>query len=239
MRLIVFGDIHANIVALERCYEEAIRHEPDKIIHLADLGGYAPFVNEVTEFMMEHKIEGVQGNYDFNVAHDTENCGCKYEDPTQAELSHVSFEWTKLHTTPENKEYMKHLPFSLQFDAAGKKIQIFHATPIANNLYWYEDRSEKFYRRMAKKADADVMIFGHTHKPFRRELDAKVFINAGSVGKPKDGNPDTGFVLVEVEEEGVRSRFIRLEYDVERVATAIIKAGLPPLFAEKLRSGSG
>ena len=59
MRLIVFGDIHANIVALERCYEEAIRHEPDQIIHLADLGGYAPFVNEVTEFIMEHKIEGV------------------------------------------------------------------------------------------------------------------------------------------------------------------------------------
>ena len=57
MRLIVFGDIHANIVALERCYEEAIRHEPDKIIHLADLGGYAPFVNEVTEFMMEHKYK--------------------------------------------------------------------------------------------------------------------------------------------------------------------------------------
>ena len=239
MRLIVFGDIHANIVALERCYEEALRHEPDRIIHLADLGGYAPFVNEVCQFMIEQDIEGVQGNYDFNVAHETNDCGCKYEDPLQAELSHVSFEWTKAHTTPENKKYMRDLQFSIRFSAAGKKIHIFHATPVANNLYWYEDRNDKFYRRMAKKADADVMIFGHTHKPFRRELDGKVFINAGSVGKPKDNNPQTGFVRIDVDEEGIRSQFVRLDYDVEQVASAIIKAGLPVLFAEKLRAGAG
>ena len=77
MRLIVFGDVHANIVALERCYEEAMRHEPDRIIHLSDLGGYAPFVNEVTEFMFEHRIEGVEGTYDFKVAHVCDVCGCQ------------------------------------------------------------------------------------------------------------------------------------------------------------------
>ena len=127
----------------------------------------------------------------------------------------------------------------ITFDAAGKKIHIFHATPVANNLYWYEERSEKFCRRMTEKAGADVLIFGHTHKPFRRELENTVFINAGSVGKPKDGNPQTGFVVIDVDETEIKSRFIRLDYDVEKVASAIIKAGLPPLFAEKLRVGSG
>jgi predicted phosphodiesterase len=157
----------------------------------------------------------------------------------QAELSHVSFEWTKAHTSSENKKYMKDLPFSMRLDAAGKRIHIFHATPVANNLYWYEDRSEKFYRRMTKKADADLLIFGHTHKPFRRDLDGQVIINAGSVGKPKDDNPQTGFVVIDVDETEIKSQFIRLDYEVEKVASAIIKAGLPPLFAEKLRSGAG
>ena len=92
---------------------------------------------------------------------------------------------------------------------------------------------------MTKKADADLLIFGHTHKPFRRELDGQVIINAGSVGKPKDDNPQTGFVLIDVGETEIKSRFIRLDYDVEKVASAIIKAGLPPLFAEKLRVGAG
>jgi putative phosphoesterase len=238
MRLIVFGDIHANIVALERCYEEALRHEPDRIIHLADLGGYAPFVNEVSEFMMQHDIEGVQGNYDYNVAHNKDDCGCKYEDPVQAELSHISFEWTKKRTSSANKKYMKELPFSIRLEVADKVIHIFHATPVANNLYWYEERNDKFYRRMVEKEEADVMVFGHTHKPFRRELDSKIFINAGSVGKPKDNNPQTGFVLIDADEQGVRTRFIRLDYDVDSVAKAIIEAGLSPLFAEKLRAGA-
>jgi putative phosphoesterase len=239
VRLVVFGDIHANVVALERCYEAATRLNPDRIIHLADLGGYAPFVNDVSEFMIEHNIEGVQGNYDYNVAHDRADCGCKYEDPLQAELSHVSFEWTKTHTTSENKAYMKDLPFSIRIDGAGKSVHVFHATPVANNLYWYEDRNAKFYRRMAAKSGADIMVFGHTHNPFRRELDGKVFINAGSVGKPKDNNPQTGFVCIDVDEQGVRTRFVRLDYDVERVASAIIESGLPALFAEKLRAGAG
>jgi len=92
---------------------------------------------------------------------------------------------------------------------------------------------------MTKQADADALIFGHTHKPFRRDLDRKIFINAGSVGKPKDDNPQTGFVLIDVDDTEIKSRFIRLDYDVEKVASAIIKAGLPPLFAEKLRVGAG
>jgi putative phosphoesterase len=226
-------------LALERCYEEATRLNPDRIIHLADLGGYAPFVNEVTEFMVTYNIEGVQGNYDYNVAHDTANCGCKYEDPVQAELSHVSFQWTKIHTTQANKAYMKDLPFSIRIDVAGKSVHIFHATPVANNLYWYEDRNEKFFRRMAAKSEADIMVFGHTHRPFRRDLDGKVFINAGSVGKPKDNKPQTGFVCINVEKQAVRTRFVRLDYDVEKTAAAIINSGLPALFAEKLRAGAG
>lgn len=92
---------------------------------------------------------------------------------------------------------------------------------------------------MAARADAEIMIFGHTHKPFHRELDGKEFINAGSVGKPKDNNPQTGFVLIDVEARGIERRFVRLDYDVDKVASAIISSGLPEHFAEKLRTGSG
>jgi hypothetical protein len=60
-----------------------------KICHLGDLVGYAPFVNEVVDFVVKHGIEGVQGNYDETVANDREHCGCKYEDPTQAEMAEL------------------------------------------------------------------------------------------------------------------------------------------------------
>ena len=235
MKIAIFGDIHGNIEALKAAYDEALRIKADKIYHLGDVGGYAPSVNEVVDFLIEHDIEGVQGNYDEAVANDREHCGCKYEDPLQAEMSQLSFEWTKEHASMKSKEYMKKLPSEISLLYSWRKVKLFHATPNKNNLYWYEDRPEKFFREMAEKTDADVLIYGHTHKPYRKDLDGRVFINAGSVGKPKDGDPRACIAVVELTSGSVFTDFVRVKYDVEKTAEAIIKSGLPPYFAEKLK----
>lgn len=235
MKIAVFGDIHGNIEALKAAYDAAVSHKVDKIYHLGDLGGYAPFVNEVVDFIIEHEIEGVQGNYDYNVAADSEHCGCKYEDPVQAALADKSFAWTKKHSSERSKEFMRKLPETLSFSALGKKVLFFHAAPHKNNLYWYEDRPEKFFREMAAKADADVLIYGHTHKPYRKHIGGKVFINAGSVGKPKDGDPRACVAMVEIVARDVKTEFLRVSYDVEKAASAIIESGLPSYFADRLR----
>ena len=129
------------------------------------------------------------------------------------------------------------LPFEIQFSVDGKKVIIFHATPGKNNLYWYEDRPEKFFREMAEKVNADVLIYGHTHRPYRKDLYGKIFINAGSVGKPKDGDTRACVTLVEITGGDVKTEFVRVPYDVEKTASAIIQSGLPSFFAEKLREG--
>ncbi|MEW6089203.1 MAG: YfcE family phosphodiesterase [bacterium] len=189
MKIAVFGDVHGNIEALKTAYDAVTPLKMDKIYHLGDLGGYAPFVNEVVDFLIEHKIEGVQGNYDFNVANDSEHCGCKYEDAIQAGFAQESFEWTKKHASLKSKEYMKNLPTDISFSAHGKRVKLFHAPPIKITFIWYEERPDKFFLEMAGKTDADLLIYGHTHKPYRKDIQGRVFINAGSVGKPKNGNP--------------------------------------------------
>lgn len=235
MKFAVFGDIHGNIEALKAAYETALSNKVAKIYHLGDIGGYAPFVNEVADFLLEHGIEGVQGNYDFNVAADSEHCGCKYEDPVQAELADKSFLWTNLHASEKSKEFMRNLPTTLSFSVHGKKVLLFHAAPHKNNLYWYEDRPEKFFLEMAEKTAADVLIYGHTHKPYRRDIGSKVFINAGCVGKPKDGDPRACFALIEITAAAVMCQFIRVSYDSEKIGRSIAESGLPPYFAERLR----
>jgi putative phosphoesterase len=237
MKIAVFGDIHGNIEALSAAYDAVMALKPDKIYHLGDLGGYAPFVNEVVDFLVKHGIEGVQGNYDEAVANDREHCGCKAEEPLQEEMAHRSFAWTKAHVSPTSKAYMKNLPAEIRFTAEGKNIWLFHATPKKNNLYWYEDRPGKFFREMAEKGDADIMIYGHIHKPYRKDMNGKVFINAGSVGKPKDGDPRACVAVVDITADAVRTEFIRVPYDVQKVAAAITTSGLPDYFAEKLRQG--
>lgn len=235
MLIAVFGDIHGNIEALKTAYDTLDSLKVDKIYHLGDLGGYAPFVNEAVDFIIEHKIEGVQGNYDFNIANASEHCGCKYEDPVQAEFAHKSFEWTKKQASLTSKKYMKELPFEISFIAHGKKIMLFHATPNKNNLYWYEERPEKFFLEMSGKTDADLLIYGHTHKPYRKDLRGKVFINAGSVGRSKDGNPKTCVTIINITDKDIISNFIRLPYDIDKTVKAIRESGLPSYFADRLK----
>lgn len=237
MKIAVFGDIHGNIDALSAAYQESVRRKVDAMYHLGDLGGYAPFVNEVVEFLAAHGIEGVQGNYDEAVANNREHCGCKYEDPVQAEMADLSFAWTKGHASQKSRDFMKGLPLERSFLVEGKRVKLFHAAPHKNNLYWYVDRSEKFFLEMAGMADADILVYGHTHKPYKKELNGRTFINAGSVGKPKDGDPRARLTVLEMTPDDVAADFIRLPYDVEKAAAAIVSSGLPPYFAERLRKG--
>lgn len=237
MKIGILGDIHGNLEALQVAYAEAVSRGAERIYHLGDTGGYAPFVNEVVDFLVDHEISGVQGNYDETVGNDWEHCGCKYEDPIQAEMAGLGFEWTKKHASQKSKEYMRKLPFEILLAVDGRKLIIFHATPLKNNLYWYADRPEKFFREMAGKADADIFIYGHTHKPYRKDIGGKVFINAGSVGKPKDGDARACVAFVEITGGDVKAEFVRVPYDVEKTASAIIESGLPPYFAGKLREG--
>jgi putative phosphoesterase len=237
LKIAIFGDIHGNIEALKAAYEAAQAAGAEKIYHLGDLGGYSPFVNEVVDFLAEHGIEGVQGNYDETVAHDREHCGCKAEDPVQEEMANQSFAWTKAHASGKTKEFLGNLPAEITFTVYGRKVALFHATPRKNNLYWFEDRPEKFFQEMAGKVDADVLIYGHIHKPYRRDVGGKIFINAGSVGKPKDGDPRACVALVEITPEVVNVEFLRVPYDVEKAVSSIVVSGLPEYFAERLKEG--
>ena len=93
---------------------------------------------------------------------------------------------------------------------------------------------------MAKAAGAregDLIAFGHTHKPWYREVEGIHLLNTGSVGKPKDGDWRAGYALVEAAEEVTGVEFVRVEYDVERAAEGILSSELPDEFAEQLRAG--
>src|SRR6266576_339780 len=102
MRYALIADIHANLPALDAVLADIDgRPDVDATYHLGDLVGYAPWPNEVVAKLREAGIPGVAGNYDSTVATDYKHCGCRYEDPRQEELSHVSSVWAREHATPE------------------------------------------------------------------------------------------------------------------------------------------
>ena len=246
MRYALIGDIHGNLPALEAVLSDLdARGEADAVYHLGDLVGYAPWPDEVVELLRQRGIAGVAGNYDSTTATDYEHCGCKYEDPRQEELSHLSYEWTRANVTAETKRWLGGLPFRIDLrplggHRAGPRLSLVHGNAVLNTFYWTEDRSDGFCLQMAGHLGAkggDVIAFGHTHKPWQRVVDGILFVNTGSVGRPKDGDWRAGYVIVDLEADLARVEFVRVEYDLARAMEAIRTSSLPDDFAEYLRHG--
>jgi predicted phosphodiesterase len=102
------------------------------------------------------------------------------------------------------------------------------------NEYLFEDKPARTFERIAAGADCDVMVFGHTHKPWIHSYGDVLFVNCGSVGKPKDGDPRGGFAVLEADGGKVSARIERFEYDAEYAASQVASAGLPGEYGEKL-----
>ncbi|MDB4947937.1 MAG: hypothetical protein JWM27_586 [Gemmatimonadetes bacterium] len=251
MRYALISDVHANLPALEAVLADIARR-PDvaATYHLGDLVGYAPWANETVALIRQAGIAGIQGNYDSTVATDYAHCGCRYEDPRQESLAHLSYEWTRRAVSAETKSFLAALPFRLDLrpgggHAAVRTVTLVHGTPTLNTLYWTEDRTDAFCLKRAQAAGArpgDVIAFGHTHKPWSRAMDGIRFVNTGSVGRPKDGDPRAGYVLLDVSAgsdsaDSATVEIVRVEYDVERAMDGIRRAGLPAEFADHLATG--
>jgi putative phosphoesterase len=246
MRYALLSDVHANLPALQAVVTDiATQVRPDATYHLGDLVGYAPWPDDVVRLIERAGIPGVAGNYDSTVATGYKHCGCRYEDAEQERLSHLSYEWTRHRVTPETKRFLAALPFRIDLlpnggHTAGPRVVLVHGTPTLNTLYWTEDRPDDFCLKMAAHAGAtagDVICFGHTHRPWHREIEGIHFVNTGSVGRPKDGDWRAGYVVLEAGGAEVSVEFRRVEYDLQRAIDGIRASELPDEFAEYLGTG--
>ena len=234
IKTLILADIHGNWPALRA----VIAAEPgvERIVCLGDLVGYAPFSHEVTERIRASGIATVMGNYDDGVGFDRDDCGCAYKTPEEQELGNRSLEWTKAHVTEDDKSFLRTLHSEIRFDVDGQRILLVHGSPRKMNEYLFEDRAASSFQRLAASSNADIIAFGHTHKPYTKVVDGVRFVNTGSVGKPKDGDPRAGYVIL-TPGAAEPIEFVRLPYDVASVAAAIRASELPDKFAEDLERG--
>jgi predicted phosphodiesterase len=129
---------------------------------------------------------------------------------------------------------MRELPFDLRFAVGSTSVHLVHGSPRKVNEYLFEDKPARLYERLAAAEDAGVMVFGHTHKPWVRSYGGVLFVNCGSVGKPKDGDPRGAFAVLRETAGGVEATIERVAYDAEAVAAEVRDSGLPAEFADKL-----
>jgi putative phosphoesterase len=230
----VLTDIHGNLPALEAALARIEQLGIEDVYCGGDLVGYGPHPNQVCELIEQRGIPTIYGNYDYAIARDEEDCGCAYVTPHDRELGQLSVDWTLAHTDSAAKSFMHDLPFDLRFSVGDIGVHLVHGSPRKVNEYLFEDKPTRLYERLAAAEHDPVLVFGHTHKPWVHAYGGVLFVNCGSVGKPKDGDPRGAFAVLRSADEGVEVTIERVPYDAERVAAEVRDAGLPGEYAEKL-----
>ncbi|RIV21146.1 metallophosphoesterase [Fibrisoma montanum] len=266
MKIALFSDIHANLPALDAVLADIDRQQPDAVYCLGDLVGYNVWPNEVINTIRRRGIPTIAGNYDYGIGRASDDCGCAYREEDEKAMGKVSIAYTNGAVGETERAYLRTLPthirveFELGYDPdklwqqqKPLSLLLVHGSPRRVNEYLFEDRGDRSLGRVLEGANADILCFGHTHKPFHKVVSAEPddqqtyfrhAINIGSVGKPKDGDPRACYVLLTISEtarpggtSGISVEHIRVDYDIERAAKGVEQSELPDPYADMLRRG--
>jgi putative phosphoesterase len=243
MKIAILSDIHANLPALEAALESLAIEKPDAIYCLGDLVGYHIWPNEVIREIRQRSIATISGNHDAKAMH-------LLADQTDEGNPHFDYQIIG----KDEKTYLASLPahirLEFQLNSQHLNILMVHGSPSSNKEYLLEDKDEDSFIKIFSETDSQILLFGHSHKPYHRILVNKNntipsylhAINAGSVGKPKDGDPRGCYVIITLtdkssilDKDSIQVKFIRFDYDIEKAAKALENSPLPNEYAERLR----
>ena len=235
MKLALLSDIHSNLEALDAVLEAL--PEVDRILVLGDIVGYGPDPLGVIDRLQSVKARAVRGNHDQAML-----------DPSMLELFNphaaAAARWTLDVMTPQSLRYLNSLPL---YGRIGRH-RLVHGSPRKPYIWEYILDELQALEILVRLGDR-LCFFGHTHLPriFTEsgeqipegtdwiEVPASALINPGSVGQPRDGNPDAAFAVVDLSRSAMR--FGRVPYDIATTQAKIRAAGLPEVEAARLALG--
>lgn len=209
MRIAAISDIHGNIYALMKTLEDIDEQKVDMIVCLGDLVGYGPHPNEVIALIRRRNLPCIKGNYDASVVDGA------FSYIRDTEINSFSLPWNCQEVRESNKFYLNQLPEFLEYKVDDLKIKFVHGSPNKINEYLFADAENT--QKIMEDLKEDVLVCAHTHIPGIKEFNNKLFINVGSVGKPKIGRPNITYCILDIENNTVKSRIRELEYEYKRI----------------------
>lgn len=246
MRALVLSDLHANEEALRAVLSRVRRKKFDTIFCLGDFVGYGAHPNQVVDRMRRLKGRKVfiRGNHDRVASGLDDASGFN----AAAKASAV---WTQKHLSPSVRRYLRDLTVG---PVMHQDVMLCHGSPYDEDDYVFNVHHAAQVLALYK---ANIILYGHTHLPavfsiddemnvngfavpedatVRLDPSLRYLINPGSVGQPRDRNPDAAFMILDTDRHTVQ--FFRVEYDLEKTQRSILGAGLPEILAARLTYGT-
>jgi diadenosine tetraphosphatase ApaH/serine/threonine PP2A family protein phosphatase len=238
-RIAVFGGVYSNAPALGATLTDARARDVEAVFCLGDMGGFGPHPDRVFPLLRQGGVRAIQGNYDESLAQGRADCGCGYTDPRDNHFARISYEYTARHTSSENARWLGALPRERRVRLGRHRLLMSHGSPRSiNEFLWESTTPNGLLRHLLTTHAADVLLCTHTGLRWHRALgDGRHAVNVGVIGRPEnDGKPNVWYTILTAGEElGVE--FVPVGYDVEALAREIEAEGLPPEFAETIRTG--
>jgi predicted phosphodiesterase len=239
MRIAIFGDIHANLEALNTVLEDSKDHGCEQWVCLGDVVGYNADPSKCLEIIRDLDCPIVKGNHDEDASGDH---SLEAMNPIAAE----ALAWTRSQLTDEQREWLRKVRMVRQVE----NFTIVHSTLDQPNSWGYVTNKFDAMSNFSYQF-TNLCFHGHTHVPriFVRsarvkevaadsvviEAGMKYFINAGSVGQPRDGDWRACYCIYDLKTQTVTFR--RLEYDLATTQKKILAADLPESLASRIAEG--
>jgi putative phosphoesterase len=233
MRVILIGDVHGNLPALEAVLTHGRALGAEAIWNLGDFIGYGPFPDEVVTRLRAEGAVSIAGNYDRKAL----DLGAGAQDWPKTPEKRLAFDWAYRKLSRSNREYLRGLPAELRLEVEGRRILLVHACPGDLEPYLRPDLPAARLAEIARAAEADLVICGHSHTPFVFQAEGVWFVNPGSVGRQDQGDWRAVYALLRLEAGDIEVAHYTLDYDVKRAAAAVRRRRLPGAFADMLAQG--
>jgi predicted phosphodiesterase len=243
MKYAIISDIHSNLEAFKKVIDIIKKEKVNKCLFVGDVVGYGANPSECIRELKKLDCVGVAGNHDWGVL---ELTSLENFNPYAKE----AIEWTKEKLSKKDKEFLKSLPLVKKIN----DITLVHST-LTRPEEWEYIRSTFQAHKNIELQETPITFVGHSHVPiaffepsevtglirFTKEQkieikeDYKYFINVGSVGQPRDGNPESSYAIYDKKNRILEIK--RIKYNIKKAQGKIFEAGLPKMLGERLEYG--
>lgn len=239
-RIVVFGGIYSNHLALSAVLEVAHQHGAEAVYCLGDLGGFGPSPEKVWPLLLDGGVETIQGNYEASLSSGREDCNCGYTDPRDNHFANLSYRYTAEHCSRDFKRWMGRLPLRRRILVGRRELVLIHGSPRQINEFLFHSTSPvAFLEVLLDQQSCDGLLCTHTGLHWHRHLPSgRDVVNVGVIGRPaNDGQPGVWYALLEDRGGELGVELLPLEYDHRSLALEMKHEGLPQEFIDTIRHG--
>jgi protein phosphatase len=228
MKLLIVSDIHANLEALEAVFRESY----DELWVLGDLVNYGPNPREVVELVRSHASLVVQGNHDYAIGNGSDpRCSKAFR-----EMARAMQEYTEPLLDEDQRVFLRTLPRTAVRTIDGYRFFLCHATPT-EPLFQYCLAEPALWAPEIEGLQADMVLTGHTHRPFTMNLEKLRIVNPGSVGQPKHGAPMACYAIWDDGRLSLQACRYPVEETVQKISALPVAMEIRSQLAAVLLSG--